>query len=387
MPREGMARRLVVAGALAVVAVVGASYATTPPGGFDVADRLLDALALVLGVGLVLRANLSAVRTFVVPRATNDLVARTVFRGMRWVFDRLASPRVGYPMRDRVMSYFGPFALMALPVVWLLIVGAGYALIFWGTGVRPVEQAIVESGSSLLTLGFVRPEDYVGDVLAVTEAVIGLGLVALLVSYLPTIYSGFSRRELLVTLLETRAGSPPSPVTLLVGLRRLDALNQLHELLGRWEEWFAELEETHTSLTALVHFRSQVADRSWVTAAGAVMDACALASSSLAADPDPQVDQTLRAGRSTLRRITTVFHLPFDPVPGVASPARIDRAVFDEALAALDEAGVPLVPDREAAWQAFRGLRASYDQPLARLEELTVAPPPWWSSGVDAGPG
>ncbi|HSL97381.1 MAG TPA: hypothetical protein VK831_02300 [Candidatus Deferrimicrobiaceae bacterium] len=379
-----MSRRVVIAAGLAALALVAISLATARAEDADPFARVLDALAVVVGVVLVLRANLSAIRTFVLPRATNDLITRIVFRALRRAFDLAASPRLPYPLQDRLMAYFGPFALMALPVVWLVVVGAGYTLIFWGTGVRPMEQALVDSGSSLLTLGFDRPDGYGAQLIAFSEATIGLGLIALLIAYLPTIYGGFSRRELLVSLLETRAGSPPSPVALLTRLWKLDGLHQLHELLGRWELWFAELEETHTSLTALVHFRSQSADRSWVNAAGAVLDACALVSSPVQLDRDAQVDLTLRSGRSTLRRITTVFHLPFDPEPGTEGPVRIDRETFDRALAELELGGVPLVADLEAAWRDFRACRASYDEPLARLEDLTVAPAPWWSQRAPA---
>ena len=285
-----------------------------------------DLVVLIVGILLVLRAILSAIRTFVLPRAANDFLARMVFISVRRVFD-LATSRIRvYRHRDRAMAYFGPIALMTLPVMWLMTVGAGYALIFWATGVRPLGQAIVDSGSSLLTLGFERPEAFAGEVIAFSEAVIGLGLVALLIAYLPTIYAAFSRRELLVTLLETRADSPPSPIVLITRLHRIDGLGHLHEFWSSWEQWFAELEETHTSLTVLVNFRSQQPERSWVNAAGAVMDAAALVRSSVAIPANAQADLMIRAGYIALRRITGVFHLPFDPSPTLASPTRIDRA-------------------------------------------------------------
>ena len=263
-----------------------------------------DVLVLVIGILLVLRAILSSIRTFVLPRAANDLIARMVFRSVRRVFDLVIGPMKSYRRRDRVMSYFGPVALMTLPVAWLITVGIGYAFIFWAVGIHPLGQAIVDSGSSLLTLGFERPAALAGELIAFSEAVIGLGMVALLIAYLPTIYAAFSRRELLVTLLETRADSPPSPVMLLTRLHRIHGLDDLHDLWERWEEWFAELEETHTSLTVLVHFRSQQPERSWVNAAGAVLDAAALVRSSVAIPIDPRADLMIRAGYLALRRIT-----------------------------------------------------------------------------------
>ena len=341
--------------------------------------QFFEILVLAIGILLVLRAILSAIRTFVLPRAANDLIARMVFRSVRRFFDLVTGPMKSYRRRDRVMSYFGPVALMTLPVAWLITVGIGYALIFWAVGIHPLGQAIVDSGSSLLTLGFERPAALAGELIAFSEAVIGLGMVALLIAYLPTIYAAFSRRELLVTLLETRADSPPSPVMLLTRLHRIHGLDDLHDLWERWEEWFAELEETHTSLTVLVHFRSQQPERSWVNAAGAVLDAAALVRSSVAIPIDPRADLMIRAGYLALRRITTVFHLPFDPAPTPGNATRIDRATFDATLAVLADSGVPLVADREAAWRDFHGWRVNYDEPLQRLEALTVATQPWWT--------
>ena len=112
--------------------------------------------------------------------------------------------------------------------------------------------------------------------LVFSEATLGLILVAMLISYLPTIYGSFSRRELLVNLLEVRADSPPSAVVMLTRFQRLHGLGALHDMWEQWEPWFSELEETHTSLPILVFYRSQQPDHSWVNAAGAIMDTAAL---------------------------------------------------------------------------------------------------------------
>src|SRR5258708_39527866 len=135
------------------------------------------------------------------------------------------------------------------------------------------------SGSSVLTLGFALVDNFPTTVLAFSEATIGLILIALLIAYLPTIDSAFSRREAAVTMLEVRAGSPPSAVEMIIRYTRLKRLEQLGELWKAWEVWFVDLEESHTSLSALSFFRSPQPHRSWVTAAGAVLDGAALARS------------------------------------------------------------------------------------------------------------
>lgn len=342
----------------------------------------IELAAFVLGTFLVLRATLSVVRTFVLPRATNDAIAGLVFRSLRRVFDAFVARAAGYRRADAIMAYFGPAALMALPIVWLVLVGTGYTLIFWALGVGSLTQAVIASGSSLLTLGFASPAGFGGDLVAFSEAVIGLGTVALLISYLPTIYSSFSRREVLVRLLETRAGSPPSPVFLIARFHQLGRLDDVHELWERGEQWFAELEETHTSLTVLVHFRSPRSDRSWVNAAGAMLDAAGLVRSAVAIQPDARADLLGQTGAVALRRIAAVFHLPLDPTSTRATLRGIDRATFDAALEALTAAGVPVRADRDAAWEAFEDWRVAYDEPLLRLERLTVAPPSWSSLPV-----
>ena len=332
----------------------------------------------LLGLALVVRTVLSAVRTFVVPRGDNDSLSRLVFHNVRHVFDLIASPSRPYAFRDRVMAYYGPVALVLLPAFWLVLLAAGYTLMFWAAGVGSIEAAFVDSGSSLLTLGFARPSVPGTEILAFTEAAIGLALVALLISYLPTIYGAFSRRELLVSLLEVRADSPPSPVVMITRFHRLHGLAALGEMWERWEQWFAEIEETHSSLPVLVYYRSQQPDHSWVSAAGAMMDAAAIVRSSVDIPMDVQADLMIRAGYLAVRRIVAYFRFPdlHDPAP--SDPISIERSRFEAALDVLASSGVPLVADRDQAWRDFRGWRVNYDAALRRLEALAMAPTPWW---------
>ena len=159
---------------------------------------------------------LSAIRTVVLPRSVDVALTHAVFVATRALFTAVAKRARAYEARDRIMALDAPVALMALAGAWALGIILAFGAVFWGLGVDPLRDAFVISGSSFTTLGFAPPRDVPTDLAAVTEAVLGLGVVALLISYLPSIYGAFQRRELSVALLATRAGDPPSPVRLLV---------------------------------------------------------------------------------------------------------------------------------------------------------------------------
>ena len=338
---------------------------------------ILQVLVAIIGGLVIARTVLSAIRTFIVPRGVNDRLTRLAFRLIRGAFDLIAPPSKPYLYRDRILAYYGPVALMLLPAWWLVLLVTGFGAIYWAMGL-PIADALEVSGSSLLTLGFFRPAVPFGDFIAFAEAAMGLALVALLISYLPTIYGAFSRRELLVSMLEVRADTPPSPLVMITRMHRLHGLDALHPMWERWEQWFAEVEESHSSLPVLAFYRSQQPGLSWVNAAGAIMDAAALVRSSVAIPMDVQADLVIRAGYLAMRRICDFFEFPYDPHPKPTDATSIDRARFDAALEVLAGAGVPLVEDRDQAWRDFNGWRVNYDMPLRRLEKLTLAPTPWW---------
>ena len=334
--------------------------------------------AFVIGVVIVVRALSSAVRVFVLPRASNELIARLVFTGMRRLFEMVIKGKP-YAFRDRVLAYFAPISLLALPAVWLTLVLTGYTAIFWSLGVEPLNDALRVSGSSLLTLGFAPTSGLPEDLAAFSEAAIGLLLVALLIAYLPTMYASFARRELAVNLLEIRADSPPSAIAMLQRFHRLGRMDKLHDQLELWETWFADIAESHTSLAALAFFRSPQRDHSWVNAAGAIMDGAALYRSVVDVPKDIQADLTIRAGYLALRRIADFFRLPYDHDPGPDTPCSISEEDFGIALDELAASGVPLRPDRAQAWRDFRGWRINYDQTLLALAWITSAPPARWN--------
>lgn len=341
---------------------------------------ILRGLVFGLGLSLVASTVLSAIRTFVLPRSAPDVLTRLSFLTIRFFFNLWVGRLRTYLERDRVMALYAPFGLLALPPVWLALILLGYMGMFWALGL-PAWDAFRVSGSSLLTLGLASADGLPMSLLMFAETALGLILVALLIAYLPTMYAAFSRREAAVTLLEVRAGSPPSALVMLERFNRIHGLDQLGEMWVTWKVWFAELEESHTSLPALAFFRSPEPDHSWITAAGAVLDAAALTASTLDIPRDPRADLCIRAGYLALRRISDFFGILYDPDPHYpAHSISVTREEFDAACDRLARQDIPLKPDRDQAWRNFAGWRVNYDTVLLALCALTMAPEAPWSS-------
>jgi hypothetical protein len=341
-----------------------------------------DVVWVLLGVGLVLAVFDSALRTFVLPRGVSTFLTRLVFVTMRRLFRLFANERRSYEARDRVMALYGPVTLFGLVFFWMALAIVGFMFIYHGAfGVDGWAHAFQLSGSSFFTLGFALvPSGVPSSVLVFIEAASGLGLLALLIAYLPTIYGAFSRRELGVARLAARAGTPPSAPNLLIRFHQIGWNDQLPALWGEWEAWFAEISETHTTFPVLMYFRSPNPNRSWLTAAGALLDAAAIAQSTLSIPWSPEAALCIRNGYLTLRELAGFLRIPYDPDPAPDAPISIARSEFDEVYERLGAEGAQVRPDRERAWRDFAGWRVNYDQVLIALTGVVMAPYAPWSS-------
>jgi hypothetical protein len=339
--------------------------------------RILVGVLGVLLVGTVIDA---AIRTFVLPRGANVTFTRIISRGARMVFDLFARPARSYEQRDRVMALFAPFTLLLLPAVWLACIFGAFTGIFWAVESVGWGDASRLSGSALFTLGFDTPRHLGPIYLTFLEAALGLGLLAMLISYLPTIYASFSRREIAVSQLAVRAGTPPSAPEMIIRAHRTGFAERLDPLWQQWELWFVEIEETHTSTGILSFFRSPNPGRSWITAAGAVLDTASLRLALLDIEWTPDAATCIRAGYLALRAIADLFGIPYDPDPPADGRISITQSEFIEVYERLAAAGVPLKPDREQAWRDYAGWRVNYDTVLLTLAGLVMAPYAPWSS-------
>lgn len=340
---------------------------------------LMHAGVFAVGLVLVISALFSALRTFVVPRGTRDFIIRTLFMTMRALFEVL-SRRMRPAAREQALAFYAPVTLLTLPGLWLACLLLGYTAIYWSLGSDSWSSAFTSSRLSLLTLGSDPGNVPAAPLFTFSETVFSLLLAAILVSYLPTMYSAFSQREANVTGLETLAGSPPAPRTMLVRHQRIQGMERISEVWPQWQAWFEVVEESHTSLFPLIFYRSPQPERSWITAAGVVLDTAALVASTLERPRDPAAELCIRAGYLCLQRIARQIAIPHHPDPTSTHPITIRRAEFDTLCDELAEAGVSLKADRDQAWRDFAGWRVNYDAVLVALAVLTAAPPAPWSS-------
>jgi len=267
----------------------------------------------------------------------------------------------------------------------------GFAAIFWGFQAGDVADSTAVSGSSLFTLGFVKPVPNGLVLLTFLEALIGLGLVALLISFLPTLYSAYSEREQGVVLLRPLLGSPPEAGEL---MRRLHVGQSLgsSSLWASVSKWFATLEQSHTAFPSLSSFPPQVDGESWVVTAGVLLDAAALATAVIDQDDAREGREfvlVLAHGLSSISMVGIAAGLPGDAprslLETLADPAtdvvvRVTREEFDAAVDVLGHAGLRIRTDLDEGWRVFRLLRASYEDWILGLSGLTHAPPAPWTS-------
>lgn len=341
----------------------------------------LQILVFVAGLAIVAWVVETAIRTVVLPRRADALMTAIIFRSVGGVFDWFANRRQRYEEADRILALQAPVTLLALIVTWLVLVLFGFSLMFWAVdSASGYGAAFKLSGSSLTTLGFAPADTVVEQVLAFTVAGMGLMLLTLLITFLPSIYGAFSRREAKVALLEVRAGSPPTAVEFLIRYHRIGWLDRLGDEWEAWEAWFADIEETHTTYPALPFFRSPQSDRHWVIAAGTVLDAASLSVSALRDVPRAPAGLAIRSGYIALRRIASAYGIQFDPDPAPTDQVSISRQEFDAAYDELAESGVPMLDDRQQAWLDYAGWRVNYDTVLLALAEMLHPPYAPWTS-------
>lgn len=342
-------------------------------------------LAFAAGVVCLLVVLLDAFQTIILPRRASGRFRLTrlfyIATWRPWAFftRRLRNPR----HRETVFSFYGPLSLILLLVVWAAAMVVGFALIFFALGSPFADAArssgfrsdLYVSGTTIFTLGLgdVTPQDAWARALVILEAGTGLGFLAVVMGYFPVLYSAFSRREVSISLLDARAGSPPTAAELLRRHSYPGAELALSVLLTEWERWSAELLESHISYPQLCYFRSQHNNQSWLAALTAILDTSAIMIAGIQGYEARQAQLTFAMARHAMVDLSQILSLrPLNNTPDRLPPARC--AKLYELLAA---SGVKVCHDGHSVerLREMRVLYEGYAEALSRFLHMSL--PPW----------
>jgi hypothetical protein len=318
-------------------------------------------LACVVGGVLYLATAASVLRTLVVPRGLGSRLIWVTWRILRATLRVLARPLASYQTRDRILAWLGPLVLVSLLLLWMTGLLVAFGLLLYGISGEPPRTSFREAGSSLFTLGFASTDRVQLSAVDFLAAATGPLLIALVISYLPTLYAAYNRRETEVTLLESRAGEPAWGPELLARQALAGTIDQLRELYGAWERLAADIGESHSNYRVLLTFRSPRPYRSWIVGLIAVMDAAAM-HQALAPDRAPaEARLMLRAGFTALRDIASASSIPFDRDPLPSAPILLNFDEYADGVAHAVAAGFPAERTAKESWPDFQGWRVNYE--------------------------
>src|SRR5215210_9477959 len=273
-------------------------------------DQLIDILAVVSGIIIIIVSTGIAIRAFMVPTGAPPLINRVLFRFTQAVFDVVIRPVRSEARRQGILSLFAPVSLLVVLSVLLGMIGFGYTLALYGAGIKPMLRAFLFSGSALSTLGFESPgNNFWVIVLSAVEALTVVTIVALLIGYLPTIYTSYQQREQAVSNLDELTGTQPDGIKVVDAYVNVFGPSRLGELWQTWIGWFVDLTTSGSTLSGELFLRSSRWERSWVCAAGAMLDAAALVDSSVDLSTDPAADRMVRFGSRALRQVLEPLRL------------------------------------------------------------------------------
>jgi len=342
-------------------------------------------IALFAGIACLFTALLDAFQTIILPRRAIGRFRMTrlfyiaTWRPWRFLTLRLQNPR----QRETALSYYGPLSLILLLVVWAGTMLVSFALLFYAIG-SPFSDAahwpgfgtdLYVSGTTIFTLGLgdVTPQSALARALTILESGTGLGFLAVVMGYFPVLYSAFSRREVSISLLDARAGSPPTAAELMRRHSDEGAREALSLLLVEWERWSAELLESHISYPLLCYFRSQHSNQSWLAALTAILDTSALMIAGVQGREARQAQLTFAMARHALVDLSQVFSL--GPVKDAPDRLPIERCRL--LYTTLCQSGVKICPDNDSVAR-LREMRAHYEGYAQALSLYLHMPlPPW----------
>jgi len=360
-------------------------------------------LAAIFGAVIICVVLLDAFETVVLPRrVTRHFRLTAWFYRRTWIPWRAVARRIKtFSRQQGFLGYFGPLSLITLMVFWATTLILGFALVQFGIGEHeqlsgePITfgRLLYHSGQTFFTLGYgdILPTSPLARGLSVVEAGMGFAFLGVVIGYLPVVYGSFSRREIQISMLDARAGSPPTACELLVrlaGSSENPAIDQLvlDGVLHDWERWSAELLESHISYPVLSFFRSQHSNQSWLGALQTMLDVTSLLLTGIEGIHPGQARLTFAMARHAAVDLAQVVNARYDPL----ETERLTDAEFDTLRETLAAAGLKLRSTDDAR-QKLTKLRSMYEPYVhSTARNLMVTLPPWqplaklrdnWQSG------
>lgn len=341
--------------------------------------------AFAAGVAIFLIVVWDAFESIILPRrVTRQIRLARLFYRSTWTAWKGATRLVPWrKSREALLGYYGPLSLLVLIGVWASGLILGFALMQYGAGSAVSASGgppgflrdVYLSGTTFFTLGLgdVIPRSSAARVLVVAEAGFGFAFLAAIIGYLPFIYGSFAKREVNISLLDSRAGTPPTAGELLRRHSHAQGQEALRQLLKEWEVWSAELMESHLSYPVLAYFRSQHDNQSWIASLTAILDACALVIAGVEGACERQAELTFAIARHAVVDLSQVFGTAPRPLPHDRLPTQNLRQLRDT----LAQHGMKL-QDNEAADNKLASLRKMYEPYLYALAAyLGQTLPPW----------
>ncbi len=348
-------------------------------------------LVAIVSLGVIVAVLWDAFETIVLPRRVTRRLRLTAFYyRSTWTPCRALVRRIGSRKRREIfLSIYGPLSLLALIALWAVGLVCAFGMLHWAVGTRlsiPVEAATFDtylymSGVVFFTLGFgdVTPVDGLGRFLDVLEAGMGFGVLAVVIGYLPVLYQAFSRREMNISLLDARAGTPPTAAELIRRHGRGHNMDALNKLLSDWELWSADLMESHLSYPVLCFFRSQHDNQSWLSSLTTILDTCALVMVGIDGVPPWQAQLTFAMARHAVVDISQIFNST--PRPWVDD--RLSAHQLSQLRRGLAADNAPLHDGAEGEARLAQ-LRRMYEPYVRVLADYLAMPLPPWIQEKDA---
>jgi hypothetical protein len=336
-------------------------------------------LGFAVGVALLLTTASSVVKTLLIPRASRSVFGSALGWLVRGLFRKITARVEDLRQRERILAVVGPAWLISLLATWLVCLLLGFALVLWPLKQGGYPAALEEAGSSIFTLGFIRPSGPAPSAIVFIAGASGLILVALMIAYLPVLYAAFNRRETQVTTLEALAGAPAWGPELLARQVLIGDVAYLPSVYARWTEWAADISESHTNYRALIYFRSPDPQASWLLGLLAVLDAAALHLSFNPSSAPAEARPLLRVGYLAMRKLARGVGIAVSEDPHPEDPIVLTRQEFDDAVEHMRQAGWEFERSADEAWPQFHGWRVNYEGAAYAMARFLDVPPAVWS--------